>query len=331
MSISFCIPTYNRVHLLKQTLDSVISQIDGELEQIVISDNCSSDSTKSLVESYQKKYPFITYHRWGAVVEAGQNLLKSVELAEKDFCWLLTDDDIIESGGVKKVKKALTTFPDLSGLSVGIKGYDLYLQNEKIIRFQHSIQKFHIFSDKTECLKNLGAWLGFWSAQIVRKSYWEEVKKDSNHLKYLGYHHLYLLSHVICVHSRWAFLPDPIIGYRAGNETFSVEHGLLKRFEIDATTYYEIYSQIFGKRSKITKKVCEDVIKYYLFWQLVSVKCQKTKSSTLFRILRCVFPNFYRQRFFWTHFLTLILLPKALVLLIRKVYRLFFKEKLGLK
>ncbi len=62
--VSICIPTYNRAECLKQTLDSIVIQtefIDGRVD-VVISDNASTDNTKSLCKSYLGRYTGIHYY-----------------------------------------------------------------------------------------------------------------------------------------------------------------------------------------------------------------------------------------------------------------------------
>ncbi len=62
--LSICIPTYNRAEYLEKCLESIVKQeaFDGRVE-IIISDNCSTDSTKQLCELYQSKYNNIHYYR----------------------------------------------------------------------------------------------------------------------------------------------------------------------------------------------------------------------------------------------------------------------------
>ena len=61
--LSICIPTYNRAYILKQSLDSLVSQNKFSEVEVVISDNCSTDGTQELVAEYVKKYPNIRYFR----------------------------------------------------------------------------------------------------------------------------------------------------------------------------------------------------------------------------------------------------------------------------
>ena len=57
--LSICIPTYNRAYILDKSLQTLVCQDifqkTNEVE-IVISDNCSSDNTRSIVYKYINKY-----------------------------------------------------------------------------------------------------------------------------------------------------------------------------------------------------------------------------------------------------------------------------------
>lgn len=321
ISLSICIPTYNRATSLEETLLSVLDQIDPVVDEIIVSDNASKDHTFALIKKYQKDFTFIVYHRWPYPVEAGLNLMKSIELAQSDFCWFLTDDDILEKGAIQKVKKLLYTYPQISGISVNAKGYDKNLEKGKKIRFKHSINELTYFTDAKECLKHLGAWIGFWSAQIVRRTLWEEAVKDEKYKQFLGYHHLYLIAKIIKTHCHWCFLEEKYVGYRADNESFKHEYGFIKRYEIDATTYLQIYSELFDKSSTVTKSVCQMVIKYYLFWQLISLKCEGISLRNLYRLFCISWKSFSRYHLFWTRILPLLATPKFALRFLRKIYR----------
>lgn len=54
--VSIIIPTYNRAHLIGETLDSVIAQTHKNWECIVIDDGSTDDSLQ-ILEGYQKKKP----------------------------------------------------------------------------------------------------------------------------------------------------------------------------------------------------------------------------------------------------------------------------------
>ena len=66
-NLSICIPTYNRVNFLKESLQSITKQFTNSSvysqTEVVISDNNSSDRTKDLVRSFQRKYKNIKYFK----------------------------------------------------------------------------------------------------------------------------------------------------------------------------------------------------------------------------------------------------------------------------
>jgi glycosyltransferase involved in cell wall biosynthesis len=58
--LSICIPTYNRSNYLKQTVESIICQelfINSDEVEVVISDNCSEDSTESIAKEFIQLHP----------------------------------------------------------------------------------------------------------------------------------------------------------------------------------------------------------------------------------------------------------------------------------
>lgn len=59
--VSIIIPTYNRAHLIGETLDSVLAQIYTNWECIVVDDG-STDSTAELLAFYVEKDSRFQYH-----------------------------------------------------------------------------------------------------------------------------------------------------------------------------------------------------------------------------------------------------------------------------
>ena len=49
--ISVCIPTYNGEKYIKEQLESILGQLSVE-DEVIISDDCSSDQTLKIIESF---------------------------------------------------------------------------------------------------------------------------------------------------------------------------------------------------------------------------------------------------------------------------------------
>lgn len=112
--LSICIPTFNRAHLLRSALLSLMAQVQefaGTVE-LVVSDNASSDDTPRVIEWAKEAGP-LRYHRNSENIGIIRNILKVVELAAGEYCWLLGDDEMLRPGAVAKVVETLKSHPDL--------------------------------------------------------------------------------------------------------------------------------------------------------------------------------------------------------------------------
>lgn len=102
--VSVIIPTYNRAHVLKRAMDSVLSQEEVELELIVVDDG-STDETKELVSGYQdERVRYIRAEKNGGPARA-RNL--GAKEAKGDFIAFQDSDD---EWRPLKLKKQLELF-----------------------------------------------------------------------------------------------------------------------------------------------------------------------------------------------------------------------------
>ncbi len=125
ITLSICIPTLNRANYISETLDSITVQLQDCVE-VVIVDGGSTDSTESIVKKYQESFPSIRYFKKSASNNTPSNegfdrdCNQSVSLANGEYCWLMTDDDLILPDAIKNI---LNWIKD---------GYELVILNTKI-------------------------------------------------------------------------------------------------------------------------------------------------------------------------------------------------------
>lgn len=96
MLISICIPQYNRIRFLLESLRIIALQTYEQLE-IVISDDRSSDTTEEDIKNLIAtgyKYPII-YSRNPVNQGYDKNLRRSIELAHGDYILILGNDDTL--------------------------------------------------------------------------------------------------------------------------------------------------------------------------------------------------------------------------------------------
>lgn len=113
--LSICVFTYNRAELLASALGSLVAEVKalGDDVELIVSDNCSLDNTREIVEQMSQQCP-IRYHRNDENIGAIGNARQSVEkLARGEFCWLLGDDELVRKGALRAIVQALKTHPGL--------------------------------------------------------------------------------------------------------------------------------------------------------------------------------------------------------------------------
>ena len=94
--ISILIPTYNREKYIEACLDSVLLQEFSDFE-IICSDNCSTDSTWSILQAYAARDPRIRLLRNNSNLGAIPNWKRCLENARGHFVHWLWSDDWIEN------------------------------------------------------------------------------------------------------------------------------------------------------------------------------------------------------------------------------------------
>jgi glycosyltransferase involved in cell wall biosynthesis len=104
--VSVCIPTYNGAAHLAECLDSVCSQTYGNCEILVV-DDCSSDETVALVESYRRQDGRMR------VVQNKRNLglignwQRCIDLARGDYIKFAFQDDVLYPSFIEALVRAL--------------------------------------------------------------------------------------------------------------------------------------------------------------------------------------------------------------------------------
>jgi glycosyltransferase involved in cell wall biosynthesis len=95
--ISVCIATYNGEKYIREQLDSIIKQLD-ENDEIIISDDGSSDTTLNIIESYKDNRIFLYKNSFKDVV---LNFEFAIEKSKGEYIFLSDQDDIWHKDKVK--------------------------------------------------------------------------------------------------------------------------------------------------------------------------------------------------------------------------------------
>lgn len=175
--LSICIATYNRAGYIGETLESIIPQLDDDVELLVV-DGASTDNTEVVVREFIQKVSHIRYIRLSAKGGVDQDYDKSVEFARGEFCWLFTDDDLLKPGAVAAVKAAIKKNYDLVVVNAEVRDRELsvILDRRRVIMRDNKVyapnSMEHLFVDALHYLSFIGA-------VVIRRSIWLSRERGS--------------------------------------------------------------------------------------------------------------------------------------------------------
>ena len=82
--VSICIPTYGRVEILKNTLDSIFSQcVESAKFEVCISDNSPTDETEQMLKLYFSDKTNLVYSK--STSEGFINSIEALKLGDGKF------------------------------------------------------------------------------------------------------------------------------------------------------------------------------------------------------------------------------------------------------
>ena len=145
LTLSICIPTYNRRIYLINCLNS-IKLASKKLKfdfNVCISDN-SDYSNRDIIKRF-KKYFKIIYFKNKYNIGFAKNLLQAVNLSSARFIWLIGDDDLVHLNGLKIIKKLLNKKKNLN--------IDFYYLNSGNIKNEKILKKTSFNTNKIKKIK----------------------------------------------------------------------------------------------------------------------------------------------------------------------------------
>lgn len=111
--LSICIPTFNRLNYLKESLETLIPQALLHDVEICISSNNSTDGTNQFLKELMSQYNFIkcNFHPHGVSID--ENMLSVFSMATGKYIYPLGDDDVIAPGDLEHILKEISSGGDL--------------------------------------------------------------------------------------------------------------------------------------------------------------------------------------------------------------------------
>nr|WP_295972284.1 glycosyltransferase family 2 protein [uncultured Bacillus sp.] len=146
MKVSVAMATYNGEKYLNEQIDSILSQLDSE-DELIISDDHSSDRTVSIINEYIKRDPRVKLFM---NEESGvtSNFENAIKRTQNEIIFLSDQDDVWKEEKVQTVKSYYQQNPDILMIMSDITVVDNELNPQ--------IESFYAYrGSRTGVLKNI--------------------------------------------------------------------------------------------------------------------------------------------------------------------------------
>jgi abequosyltransferase len=167
--LSICIATFNRAAFIAETLQSIVDQLVPQVELVVV-DGASTDNTSERVRPFLASGRAIRYVREDRNAGVDADYDKAVGYANGEYCWLMTDDDLLEPGAVGRVLASIADGPDLVVINASVHTANM---EHSLIKCNLPIEVDRSFPEVNDDFFALSAnHLSFIGCVVVRRSVW---------------------------------------------------------------------------------------------------------------------------------------------------------------
>ena len=168
--LSICIATLNRGAFIGQTLESIVSQVTDEVE-IVIVDGASTDNTPEVVASFAARFPRLNYVRLPQKGGVDRDYDRTVVAAQGEYCWLMSDDDLLKPGALAAVLAAAAGGYSLIVVNAEVRGPDM-VEVVEPSRLTLAADRVYPPAAAEQLLADTATYMSFIGAVVIRREVW---------------------------------------------------------------------------------------------------------------------------------------------------------------
>lgn len=266
--IDVLMATYNGEKYLKEQIDSILNQTYKNI-QIIISDDCSTDSTREILKQYEQNEKIKIYYQ-----EKNLGYIKNFEFllrnVENDIYMLSDQDDVWKEQKIEKSVEKLKNenldlvFGDLEVVDENLN--TLYGSFNKFMKLDRKIEKY-IDSYKLQYLYNCITGCTI----ISRKKLIDKILPLPNNSKYMV--HDYWMGLIVALNGKIGYIKETYIKYRQhGNNQVGIEKKSHKFKELEQVRnlfievklgIFTAYVQNEDKFPEKLKKQNKKALEYY--------------------------------------------------------------------
>lgn len=253
--VSVCVLVYNFEKYIKQCIESILEQETDFEYEIIIGEDCSSDSSRTICEQFQKEYPerihlIANEHNFGLM----RNLDNLLHHAHGQFIAICAGDDYwCDSMKLAKQAEFLQSHQDYGVIFTA--GYTLC--SKKITVHSAAMTPYHNGDMKEECFN---ATVGYASSVMYRKTLLQYVDFEDFIAHGIGFED-YVMYAIFSLHTNFAFLEDKTMVYRIVKS--SISHSALNVKYSESWANTRRYLQIkYPKLCHYDMDMVDDIVNY---------------------------------------------------------------------
>lgn len=170
VQLSVCIATRNRAVYIGDTIRSIFDEAFDGVEVIVL-DGASTDATPEIVQSLQQSFPMLRYERRETNGGVDRDYDAAVSLARGEYCWLMSDDDVLKPDAIRKVLELISRGYSLLVVNSELRNLDLTeLIDASRLRFDSD--RVYGANEFNRLFVETSAYLGYIGAVVIRRELW---------------------------------------------------------------------------------------------------------------------------------------------------------------
>lgn len=319
--LSITIPTYNRAKYLSMCLAQIFKQCGeySNIIEIIVSDNCSTDNTETIINSYKNEGKEILYIKNDKNLGIDGNIEQCFTLAKGKYVWIFGDDDLLLDGAFSNIIKLLK-----EGEYGNIFLSNYWYIKDYIVEMPSCTNRFDftVFDNKESYCKKVNYWVTFCSGNITNK---EILPYNFNSKKYLGTE--LTLVHWILTASlsskRNVYIDSYVLACKAGNSV-----GNYKLFQVFGEYLRKISSDIFHEYNispNVLKHIDNCLLVRFFPMFLVSYKRKQLTVFEKENPMSVLYKEYKGNPVFWLVDYPLFYLPKGVDIFYLKIIRKVFK------
>lgn len=273
--IDILLATYNGEKYLKEQIDSILNQNYKNI-RLIISDDCSKDSTVEILKEYQQKDNRIELHLQPQNLGVVKNIEFLLQKVESPYYMLADQDDIWLPEKAKKSLEKLEqenadlVFGDLEVVDQELKTMypsfgDFMLLNRKISKYINSEKLNYLYNCVTGC------------TILAKKETIQYILPLPQKSKYVI--HDYWMGLMVSLKGKVAYIPEKYIKYRQHENnqvgTNKISHGFRKLEQV-RELFINVKLGIFGTYVENNERFPEHLQKLnqqaYEYYKMIETK-----------------------------------------------------------